>query len=223
MNSNADRQAGRQSSVPPKPCTIPQLADDIDKILGTLGIPTPIKAVIGISQGGATTLAFAIQHPDKYEKIVACDTQIKSPEANKKAWDDRIEHALAHGMEGIADITLPRWFPGGSPYVKGAKENVVRTMIENTKLDGFIAGARALQNYDLSTGLPDALTGKKTLLIAGEKDGKLPEGLKKLATDLQGEGKDVSFFQVPNAGHLPVFQDAGLEEWLEAVESFLRS
>lgn len=180
-----------------------------------------MRAVVGISQGGATTLSFAIRHPDKVEKIVACDTQIRSPEANRKAWDERIELARTQGMAALADATLPRWFPAGSQLVKGAQEHLVRPMVERTKFEGFVAGARALQGYDLSAGLSGALEGKSALLVAGEKDGKLPEGLKALADQLKGDGMDVDFFQVPNAGHLPVFLDNGLQEFLERVERFL--
>lgn len=200
-----------------------QLSDDIAAILSQLNIPTPIKAVIGVSQGGATTLSFASRHTDKYEKIVACDTQIKSPESNKKAWDDRIEHASKYGMDSLADVTIPRWFPAGSQLIKGAQEFIVRPMIEKTKFDGFVAGARALQDYDLSANISKALHGKKALLIAGEKDGKLPESLQKLAEDLTGQGNDVSFFAVPNAGHLPVFANNGLDEFLERLEPFLKA
>jgi len=134
-----------QSSIPPRPCTIEDLSDDIAKILSQLQIPTPIRAVIGISQGGATTLSFAVRHTDKYEKIVACDTQIKSPEANIKAWDERIELARTKGMSALADVTIPRWFPPFSTLVKGDKEHLVRPMVENTRLEGSIAAARALQ------------------------------------------------------------------------------
>lgn len=152
---------------------------------------------------------------------MACDTQIKSPEANRKAWDDRIALAQKEGMSALADATLPRWFPPGSQLIRGTQEHLVRPMVEGTKLDGFIAGARALQGYDLSGGISVALKGKKALLVAGEKDGKLPEGLKKLADELKGDGRDVSFFEVPNAGHLPVFLDNGLQEFLERIETFL--
>ena len=207
--------------MPPEPCTLDQLADDIAILLHQLGVQTPVRAVIGVSQGGATTLNFAIRHPDKFERIVVCDTQVKSPEANRKAWDDRIELARAKGMSALADATIPRWFPGGSPLVNGAQSHLVRPMVENTKLEGFIAGARALQGYDLSGGISAALKGKSALFIAGEKDGKLPEGLKKLAEQLTREGNDASFFEVPNAGHLPVFLDNGLQEWLDRVEPFL--
>lgn len=199
------------------------LADDVAKILEQLSITEPVKAVIGISQGGATALSFATRHPDKYERIIACDTQIKSPEANRKAWEDRIEHAKAHGMESLAEMTIARWFPSGSQLINGAQANLLRPMVQNTKLEGFIAGARALQGYDLSGGISQALEGKKALLIAGEKDGKLPEGLKKLAGELKDAGRDVDFFEVPNAGHLPVFVENGLNEWLERVEAFLKA
>lgn len=177
--------------------------------------------MIGVSQGGATTLKFAIRHGDKVEKLVICDTQVKSPEANIAAWDQRIEMARSKGMGALADATLPRWFPPESQLVQGAQEHLVRPMIEGTAVEGFVAGARALQGYDMSGEIAGALKGKQTLLIAGEKDGKLPEGLSKTQQELSSQGVDVAYFTVPGAGHLPMFVNNGLEAFLDKVEPFL--
>ena len=71
-----------QSSTPPNPTTLTVLASDIATILSTLKIPTPIHAVIGVSQGGATTLAFGLNHASLTSRLIACDTQATSPAAN---------------------------------------------------------------------------------------------------------------------------------------------
>lgn len=124
-------------------------------------------------------------------------------------------------MSALADATLPRWFPPESPLVSGSQEHLVRPMVENTKVEGMVAGARALQGYDLSISIGQALKGKQALFIAGEKDGKLPEGLQKAQEQLSNEGVNVAYFTVPGAGHLPVFVDNGLQAFLERVEPFL--
>lgn len=209
-----------QSSVPPKPCTLPILASDIAKILSTLSIPTPIHAIIGVSQGGATALAFAHDHPSLYSRLIACDTQATSPAANAKAWDERIALAREKGMTPLADVTVPRWFPAGSEFVVGGRrEAFVHDMVTGTEVEGFAAGAAALQGYDVLPGLAEKLQGKKVLLVAGERDGALPGVLKGLKETLEKDGVDVGFEVVPGAGHLPMAD--GAQAWLDIVEKFL--
>ena len=194
------------------------LSDDIKTVLDYFKVDKA-HAVIGVSQGGAATLQFALKYPHMVDRVVVCDTQAKTPEGNIKAWDDRIKLAKKEGMRKLAEATAARWFPPGSPW---AKDEWVLGMIENTSIEGFIAGARALQSYDLiSQGL---LRSKvKTLLIAGELDagGKIAEGLRMLreAWVKDGEGRDVKFVQVEGCGHLPMVD--GWRVWVREVERFL--
>lgn len=197
-----------------------ELADDIAAILKSLNVSTPVKSVIGVSQGGATTIGFAVRHADLTSSIVACDTQIKTPAANVAAWDERIEVARSKGMNALSEATVPRWFPAGSNFVNGPKDHLVPEMINTTPVEGFVAGARALQGYDFESALPNALKGKKALFMAGERDGKLPDGLKALADKLaSSDGVDASFYMVPGSGHLPMLD--GTAAFLDRLEEFL--
>lgn len=209
-----------QSSVPPAKTTLPVLASDIATILSKLSIPTPIHAVIGVSQGGATSLAFAHGHPELFSRLIACDTQATSPAANAKAWDERIALARAQGMVPLADVTVPRWFPAGSEFIVGGRrEAFIHDQVTSTPVEGFAAGAAALQGYDVLPGLAEKLQGKKVLLIAGERDGALPGVLKTLKETLEKDGVDVGFEAIPGAGHLPMVD--GAQAWLDVVEKFL--
>ena len=98
-------------------------------------------------------------------------------------------------------------------------------MISTTSAQGFVAGARALSNYDL---IVDGLLNsdiKEVLLIAGELDGagKVGAGLQKLRDDWNEtrfkEGKE----RVEFTGHLPMVDRTEefakvLLEWLSSVE-----
>ncbi|GAA6047557.1 hypothetical protein JCM3770_005807 [Rhodotorula araucariae] len=218
-----DQRGHGKSSVPPSPCTLEILANDIATILSKLSIPTPIHAVIGVSQGGATSLAFAQHHPSLFSRLVACDTQATSPAANAKAWDERIELARSKGsMVPLADVTVPRWFPQGATSefnAGGRRAFFIHDMVASTPIEGFAAGAAALQGYDIFPGLGDKLQDKKVLLVAGERDGALPGVLKSLSEKLAAEGVDSRFEQITGAGHLPMVDAA--ESWLDVVEKFL--
>lgn len=213
----------RQSSVPPTKCTLDVLAKDIATILQKLSIATPIHAIVGVSQGGATALAFAQNHPELFSRLVACDTQATSPAANAKAWDERIALARSEGsMTKLADVTVPRWFPQGSTSelnAGGRREFFIHDMITSTPVEGFAMSAAALQGYDVYPGLAGKLGGKKVLLVAGERDGALPGVLSGLKDKLAADGVDAQFEQIPNAGHLPMVDAA--QQWLDVVEKFL--
>ena len=209
-----------QSSVPSSPATLPQLADDIVKIICALSITPPIHALIGVSQGGATTLAFSLVHSTLAKKYVVCDTQAVSPPANSKAWDERIALAREKGMTALAEVTVPRWFPSRSEFrADGRRSAFIHDMIMGTPVEGFVVGARALQGYDLSLGLAESLKGKEILFIAGERDGALPGVLKELSAKLAGEGVAASIEIIEGCGHLPMVD--GTKEWLDVVEKFL--
>lgn len=204
--------------------TIPLLATDIANLLEKLSIPTPVTSVIGVSQGGAATLAFGAMYPDKTRSIIACDTSARTPAGNKEAWEQRIrlvlgpdspenigDYARKVGLGALADATVSRWFPPGSSCnLPGSKQaEWVKRMIERTDVAGFIAGARALGDYDtlvLGDGLFQSPVGLG-ILLAGtlDGDGKVGEGLQ----DLSGQWAAAStkarqYLSVDNSGHLPM-------------------
>jgi pimeloyl-ACP methyl ester carboxylesterase len=215
-----DQRGHGRSSIPSPPLhTISELADDLVVLLEQLRIPL-IHALVGVSQGGATALNFAIRHAAKTTHIIACDTQAVSPASNGPAWDARIELARTNGMEAFAAATARRWFPPGSKYHPdgGKKAHVVCNMITRTSFLGFKAGARTLQNYDL---LQEGLLQSKvrTLLVAGEMDGVLPDKMKGLASEWVRQGGDVKFEAIEGSGHLPMLDKP--ERFLQIVISFL--
>jgi len=225
-----DQRGHGRSSLPPTECTIPELGRDIGHVLDFFKIHS-VDAVIGVSQGGASALSFSIQYPGRARKIIACDTQAKTPESNKQAWDDRIKLAKGSddGMERLAIVTAQRWFPSESCYHPASmdinsdanRDNPILRMVATTPLQGFERSARSLQTYNL---LADGLLSVKTptLLVAGELDGDgaISKALQKLTEDWTSEGGNVRFAEVKSAGHLPMVGTT--EQWVIIVSKFLQ-
>lgn len=96
-------------------------------------------------------------------------------------------------------------------------------MVKATQVEGFAAGARALQNYDLiQDGIVEAFSkasSSRHLLLAGEADGKLPETLQAFTSKLAEAGANAEFVSIPSAGHLPMCDNP--DAWLEPVLKFL--
>ncbi|PWY97857.1 alpha/beta-hydrolase [Testicularia cyperi] len=216
-----DQRGHGSSAVPQQPCSIPELADDVAFLLDSLAV-RKAYAVIGVSQGGATALSFGLRHPERYERLVACDTQPSTPAANVAAWDERIALARASGMDELASVTVPRWYGPGSQASEACRKRTEQ-MVRTTQVEGFVAGARALQSYDLiADGVVESYsknTGAKYLLLAGEADGKLPETLEAFTAKLREAGARAEFASIAKAGHLPMCDNP--EAWLQPVLQFL--
>lgn len=216
-----DQRGHGSSAVPAEPCTIAQLSDDVAFLLDSLAVKKAY-AVIGVSQGGATALSFALRHPERYERLVACDTQPSTPAANVGAWEERIALARSKGMGELAAATVPRWYGPGSQASADCRART-EEMVKTTQVEGFAAGARALQNYDLiKDGIIEAFskaTSRRHLLLAGEADGKLPETLEAFSVRLKEAGAAAEFASIPKAGHLPMCDNP--DGWLQPVLKFL--
>jgi pimeloyl-ACP methyl ester carboxylesterase len=141
-----------KSTLPQEPTTIPSLASDITHLLSRLNIPTPIQAIVGVSQGGAAALAFAQMYPGLARSVVACATTAKTPSGNREAWAGRIgmvyggvsadsilregvkegevgkgaEYAANVGMGKLGTATVSRWFPTPSKCADGESERANR-------------------------------------------------------------------------------------------------
>ncbi|KAG7095219.1 hypothetical protein E1B28_005994 [Marasmius oreades] len=237
------RGHGSSTASTSAPSTIPILASDISHVLDYLKIPTPIHSVIGVSQGGATALAFGASHPNLARSVVACDTSARTPTGNKQAWTERIELASRGGVddEGIGKnmrelgwATVGRWFPDPSPCAPGRKEEgighrrtrsevIMEQMMMKTTLDGFKLGANALMEFDLFEGPSPILASTvPTLLVAGSLDGngKVAEGMANLQNTWKQKGGRVELELIEGAGHLPMVDKT--EDWWRVVQQFLQ-
>ncbi|KAJ7084288.1 beta-ketoadipate enol-lactone hydrolase [Mycena belliarum] len=232
---HAQRGHGRSSHTS-IPCTIPILANDIALLITTLVPAGKVKSVIGVSQGGAATLAFSALHPSLAASVVVCDTGPRTAPGNAQAWQDRIALAKSDGIDTLAIVTADRWFPPPSKCSKDGERcmrtEAVKRMIEATTIPGFELGAGALMSYDLIKPLIDdgvdlfESGGQiKTLLVAGELDGG-----GKVATGMQGlrdqwnalkPEANIEYVEIPGAGHLPMVDET--EEFWNKVGDFLAS
>ncbi|KAJ7096423.1 Alpha/Beta hydrolase protein [Mycena epipterygia] len=232
---HAQRGHGRSSTTAER-CTIPILAHDIALLITTLVPAGKVKSVIGVSQGGAATLAFAALHPTLTESVVACDTAPRTAPGNAEAWQGRIALAKTDGIAALAVVTADRWFPAPSKCGKGgergSRTETVKRMIEATSIPGFELGAGALMAYDLLKPLAEdgvdllSAGGRvKTLLVAGELDGggKVGIGMKGLRDQWNAStpAAKIEYVEIPGAGHLPMVDET--EKFWDAVGVFLNS
>ncbi|MGU3575023.1 alpha/beta fold hydrolase [Brucellaceae bacterium C25G] len=191
-----DQRGHGRSDVPQSPLDIDRLAQDLLVIIECSGIKS--CTYIGLSMGVSTGLAAYASRPDMFEKLILVDGQARSAATGRLFWEDRITLAKEHGMEALADQTVPRWLGAeGLSLPSGQK---LHQMIMHTSVAGFAACASALREYNETAILP--LINVPVHLIAGENDSAIAATMQSMVADIP----DATFTLIADAGHIPNFE-----------------
>jgi 3-oxoadipate enol-lactonase len=192
--------------------TFDLLAADVIALMDALGIKRAHFA--GISMGGMTALMLAEKYRDRFDRIIPADCGPASTPAGAQQWQERIDLAKEKGMAGLADVTIPRWFPPEFVATKAPVLDKVRAMIEATPFAGFAGCAAALSDYDLRPGLPGI--ANPTLLIVGTKDATVP-GIKAINQAVPGS----KVVELEGAGHLSNLEQP--EKFSQSIRDFIKA
>jgi 3-oxoadipate enol-lactonase len=159
-----DRRGHGGSGVPKGPYTMEVLARDALAVLDGLGL----KRVnwCGLSMGGMAGMWLGANAPERFERMVLCNTSAQFPD--RKIWDDRLRFARENGLAAMVGANMERWF------TKGFREREPKTiawiteMFLTTPLEGYIGCGEAVRDMDHRALLPNIKV--PTLVIAGRHD-----------------------------------------------------
>lgn len=191
-----DQRGHGRSGVTQAALDIPTLAKDLLALTDFVGIER--CTYVGLSMGVPTGLAAFGARPDLFERLVLVDGQARSAATGRAFWEERIAFASEHGMAALAEQTVKRWLRPERHESQQAER--LRDMIAATPLEGFVACASALREYDQSAVL--SRLSIPVRLIAGAEDGAMPATMKAMA----GQIADATFEALPDAGHVPNFE-----------------
>lgn len=178
-----------------RPLRIATLAGDVVAVMDALQID---KAhFVGLSLGGMVGFDLGQRHAARFLSLAICDARADSPAAFALPWDERIAQAQRDGVGSLVQATVERWFGPGLVRLDPEVLQALRLLMASTTTDGFVATARALQDFDYTAGL-----GQMTLpvtLIVGDRDGVLPAEMARLTGLIPGAQLET----IADAGHLP--------------------
>jgi 3-oxoadipate enol-lactonase len=185
----------------------------LDDALGLLDALSIRKAhFAGLSMGGATALGLAERHPDRFGRIIVCDSPCQSTPQSSQQWEERIAIAKEKGMEALVEVTVGRWFPPETVAKNPPHLDKVRAMIRATPVNGFIGCAAALADHDYAAAV--ATVKSPVLFLVGEKDAPAP-AMRKLNEKLPGS----RYVELPGAGHISNMDRPA--EFTKAIRDFL--
>lgn len=176
------RGHGRTEATAP-PYSFDLLTDDAVGLLDAVGIDR--VHWVGLSLGGSTGIAMALNHGDRLLSLAVCDSRSQADPAFVAAWDDRISVIDTGGMEAIVEPTIKRWFT--PPFLQEGRAvcDRVRNMIRNTSREGFTGCSRALQALDFERRLGE-LTLPVMFLVGSQDTACPPEAARAMHARVPG-------------------------------------
>jgi 3-oxoadipate enol-lactonase len=189
-----DQRGHGETEAPAGRYTFDVLMADVIGLMDAISIPR--AHFVGLSMGGATALGLAQRHPDRFDRIIICDSPCASTPATAQQWEERIVVAQEKGMQALVEPTITRWFPPETVAANPPHLDRVRTMIGTTPVSGFIGCAAALADHDFRSQV--AAVTLPVLFMVGEKDGTTPAAMRQMHEALTGS----KFVQLMGAGHI---------------------
>jgi 3-oxoadipate enol-lactonase len=167
----------------------------------------------GLSMGGATALGLVERHPERFDRIIVCDSPCQSTPASSQQWEERIAIARKDGIGALVEPTVARWFPAETVAKNPPHLDKVRAMIRATPVNGFIGCAAALAAHDYAAAV--ATVKRPVLFLVGEKDGATAAAMRVLSEKLPGS----RFVELAGAGHISNMDRPA--EFTRAIRDFL--
>ena len=191
------------------------LIGDLLGLWDALGIEKP--HLVGLGLGGATALGLAIDHADRVGRLVPCCCRAEITPEFAALWPGFIATVKAHGMEGMVERTVERWFTDDFKAANPDLLDAVRAQIRGTDPRGYFGCIEAVLTLDFRRRLGDIKA--PTLFVSGADDhlGGPPDIMRGLAEAVPGAGHT----SVPDAAHICNIQNpAGFNQ---VLSGFLRA
>jgi len=163
-----DRRGHGKASVPKPPYSMEKMGRDVLAVMDGLGITR--ASWCGLSMGGMVGQWLGANAPDRFDRIVLCNTS--SYYADKDIWGERIKGVRAGGMGPMAEGVAARWFTPGFIAREPQAVERLKTLVRNTPIDGYIGCCEAIRDMDHREILHKI--SAPTLIIAGKHDVATP-------------------------------------------------
>jgi 3-oxoadipate enol-lactonase len=201
------------STATPGPYRMEELGADLGFVLEWLALG-PVDYV-GLSLGGMSGQALALDRPDLLRSVVICDALPESLPNAAEIWGPRIRAVRAAGScAPIAAATIERWLTPEYRAAHPARWDEILATIAATEAEGYAGCAEAISAFSFVARLPGLRV--PALILCGEDDHAVPPAEGERIARLVPEGR---FVAVAGAKHLPNVEKPAvfnrlLLEWL---------
>jgi 3-oxoadipate enol-lactonase len=204
-----DMRGHGQSSAPPPPYAVSDLASDVLALADLLDIRQ--FNFCGLSIGGMTGMSLAVQAPERLCKLVLCNTAPKI--GGSEFWNARIQTVETKGMKEVAGAVTARWFTPAFQVSSPDKVASAIRVLESLDPQGYMGGCTAVRDFDFREDVSKIRT--PTLVVSGTHDpAATPADGRSLSEQIPG----ARYIEL-NTSHLSNIEDPA--HFNETVLSFL--
>jgi 3-oxoadipate enol-lactonase len=156
------------------PYTMEVFADDAAALIEAHS-NSPVT-FIGLVMGGMTGQQLAVRYPHLVRGIVMANSATYFDDGIRARLMQRVQLALAQGMEAVADEAMRRWFsPAFMADPQGAaRVAALRAQLATMDPKVYAAGCEAMMEVDF--GSTNSLIACPTLVISGTQDDAISAG-----------------------------------------------
>lgn len=159
-----DTRGHGQSGLSPRPYQVDRLGRDVLTLMDGLGIDRAMFC--GLSMGGMTGIWLGIHAPQRFSRLVLCNTAAKI--GTPEVWNTRIATVEKGGMAAILNGVIQRWFTEDFIKLHPTSVKAISDMLLATAPEGYCAACAAVRDMDQREAI--AVIRLPTLVIAGAHD-----------------------------------------------------
>lgn len=191
------------------------LIDDLLGLWEALGIAQ--SHLVGLGLGGSTAIGVGVDHSEPLLSLVPCCCRAVMTPDFAAVWPSFVATVREHGMEGMVEPTVQRWFTDDFKAAHPEVLEAVRAQIRGTNPLGYYGCIAAFLKLDFQGQLERISV--PTLFVSGADDhrGGPPEIMQGLAAAVPG-ARHVS---IPHAAHICNIQNS--EGFNVVLGDFLRA
>ena len=198
-----------------------QWTGDLDAVIGAARPGTPVT-LLGISQGAATCIQYAIRHPERVARMIlyggyargAWQRGTPAAESAHRAMVELARVAWGKDNPTFRQVFTSRFIPGGTPeQLQWFNDLCLKTT--TGEIVSSLLAARAV--VDISASLGAVRTPTLVLHARGDEVCPLAEG-RLLASAIPG----AEFVELDSRNHILLAHEPAWQRFQEAVLAFLR-
>jgi pimeloyl-ACP methyl ester carboxylesterase len=161
---------GHGSSSPGPRYEYPDLVQDLEAVLEHMELER--AALVGSSMGAATTMAFALQHPERVPALVqitpAYTGHARTGDVDGDSWERMASELESGGVDAFVEVAQPRGLPG--KWREVAREATRQRMERHQHPDAVARALRELPGSIAWKGLEPLERLDVPVLIVGSRD-----------------------------------------------------
>jgi len=194
-----DLRGAGQSDVPAAAYSLPDLADDVLRVMDAMDLAEAF--LVGLAVGGLVALQCAQRCLGRVLGLVLLDTPLAIPETTAAFARRRADTVLREGMTAVVDQSISRSFP--PPVAAACPQAVSRYRARFLRNDPYGYALASLASLGADFRGTASRIDVPALVLVGEHDVLFPPAEARLLAEALPRA---TYHVIPGAGHFPPLQ-----------------